>query len=334
MKKVTSALSVSLLLSACGGGGGGGGSGPAPQAVTAPTTSSTTTASVPIVVPAALNNIVPVFYDGYTGPSAQWNAWNRPTVDVTICNSSNVCSTLTNIVLDTASYGLRIDHSVVPPGFPALPPLVDSQFGALANCADFISGYMWGGVYTATVKMGGEVAANIPVMVYNDPNVSSTAPTNCTSASPTNIGNVNDLGGNGILGVGPQLNSGTASYYSVSSCNASSSCAEVTVPESDALPNPVSAFAADYNGFILIPQGNGVAASSTSNLVFGINTQSNNQVTGYTIVNTNVAGNVNVAVTDTSNYVNNAISYFDTGTVDQEVYLRNYVAAAQNYIIQ
>ena len=304
---------LSLGLSACGGGGGGGGGS------TAPSSSTTTPSSTSITVPAAAGNTIPVSYTGMPG----YHEWNRPVVSITVCNASGACSVVNNIILDTGSYGLRLDAGAMPAGFPTLPATT-SAGSSIASCTNFVSGYTFGGVYTATVKIGGETASNINIQMYDDPNAPATPPTSCTSPSPYNKGNVASMGANGILGIGPEMFDSSSSYYTMS-CAATLACQPISpAPTSIELPNPVSAFSADYNGFILTPQGNGLAASSTSTLTFGINTQADNQLIGYTMINADQVNEFNVSVTDPGGTVNtSSTSYFDTGTGSNVVYLAN-----------
>ena len=323
---------LSLGLSACGGGGGSSSSSVSPYStatVVAPTVST-----APILVPAASNNTIPVSYSGMPGYSG---FWNRPMVSVTVCNASNACSIVNNVLVDTGSYGLRLDARAMPAGFPTLPATT-SAGSSIASCTNFISGYTFGGVYTATVKIGGETAGNINIQMYDDPNAPATPPTSCTSPSPTNIGSVAVMGANGIIGIGQEMFDSASSYYTMS-CAATLTCQPILpVSTSIELPNPVSAFSADYNGFILTPQGNGLAASSTSTLTFGINTQADNQLIGYTMINADQVNEFNVSVTDPGGTVNiSPASYFDSGTGSNVVYLANqqptfHVGTPTNYL--
>src|SRR5881392_2688287 len=69
---------------------------------------------------------------------------------------------------------------------------------ALAECAPFASGFAWGSVRLADVRIGGESAGSLPVQVINDAAIPS-PPAACTSRG-SNFG----VGGNskGILGIG------------------------------------------------------------------------------------------------------------------------------------
>lgn len=320
----TKILTYTLLataLTACGGGGGGGGSG-----------SPSTPVQPNNVVGAAPNNSITVNYANYSGPATNVpQSWNRPFVSVTICNATGTCSTLNNILLDTGSYGLRIDAAQLPPGFPLLPSANDASGKPLTDCAIFASGYVWGGVYGATVKLGGETATNIPIQVYNDQNSPATPPSSCLAISGTNMGAASSLAANGILGVGP-IASDTSSLYYQKQCAANAAC-QATNPLPSAILNPVAGFSADSNGIIITNPSTGVgpAYNMTGNLVFGVNTQSDNQLAGYTMVAADAVDGVNISVTDQAGLqTSSASSYLDTGSTLNATYLSTTPTAILN----
>src|SRR5579885_1364060 len=94
------------------------------------------------------------------GPASDQYA-NEPCGSVTICvpGTSN-CQTISNLLIDTGSSGLRVFSSVV-----TLPlTTVSSGSGTLAECVAFGDGStMWGPIATAAVQMGGEPAVNVPI---------------------------------------------------------------------------------------------------------------------------------------------------------------------------
>ncbi|MEX3944040.1 DUF3443 domain-containing protein [Paraburkholderia sp. BR10937] len=273
------------LVAACGGGGGSsggssssssgssGGSGSAVPSPTQQPTAATAANTVGVVVNRGLTGTLP----------------NIPTVTVTICVAgTNNCQPISNVQVDTASFGLRLLASAIPsPLLSALPGAMASNGGTLAECTAFADGYTWGTVRPADVKIGGETASNIPIQVIGDLN-SSTVPSACAgfgNAQDT----VQDLGANGILGIGvaPYDNLGT--YYA---CPGNTNCAAATVAQTQLVANPVPKFGADGNGVILemAPVSDSGAPSATGTLVFGIGTQSNNAMTASQSYNTDSWG--------------------------------------------
>jgi hypothetical protein len=69
---------------------------------------------------------------------------NAPCVSVTICQpSTNNCQTISDILVDTGSYGLRVFSSVLA---VATTPVTDGAAHPIAECAQFGSGNDWGPV--------------------------------------------------------------------------------------------------------------------------------------------------------------------------------------------
>ena len=117
-------------------------------------------------------------------------------------------------------------------------------------------------------------------------------------ATGANLGSVAALGAKGILGVGlfqhdcgppcaSRVIAGT--YYE---CSASG-CSGSVMPLADQVANPVAAFAANNNGVVLaMPAvGPGGATTLSGALIFGIDTQGNNQVGSATVYAANASGN-------------------------------------------
>lgn len=305
-------VSAVSLVAACGGGGSGndaaanngGGSPSSPSASSGPS-------QQPIAATAA--NTVPVTVNaGLTGQLP-----NIPTVSVTLCvaGTSN-CTTVNNVQVDTASFGLRLLASALPASFAnALPATAAAGGGTLAECTAFADGYTWGSVRTADVKLGGETASNIPIQLIGDLAASSTpqACANIGAAQDT----VQDLGANGILGVGVAptdcgVSCTTASGSNYFACPNGTNCAITPAAIAQQVANPVPHFATDNNGVILqmAPVSNSGAPSATGTLVFGIGTQSNNAMTGAQTLATDQWGNV----TATFNNAALKAAFLDSGS--------------------
>lgn len=265
---------LALTLFGCGGGGSGsGGATSAPQS----TPSASNQVTVKVMQDPDISNVATI---------------NIPYVTVTVCDSNGSCQSVDHVVVDTGSYGLRILKSAVSQ--LVLPPVAGSVPGqSLAECATFLDGYMWGSVAMAGVRIGGEkTTTNIPIQLIADPSLPSAPSPSCTGTGPDESTLVG-IGGNGILGVGQFVND-AGLYYS---CSASSCTALTTangnIPSSQQVSNPVASFPTDNNGVILqMPGVPGTGAATASGvLTFGIGTQSDNDLGGYSILRADFNGN-------------------------------------------
>jgi hypothetical protein len=269
-----------MLAFAALAGCGGGSSGPAPTA------SVDTPAPTPT---AAGANVVPIVVDTGTDGSA----FNTPFVSVTVCvPGTTTCQTIDHVLVDTASYGLRLVASAAS-SLP-LPAVSNAGGQAVGECAHFASGYAWGSVHRADIKLAGEVASNIPVQLIDDRTADfAAAPTACSNTG-SNFGV--GQGANGILGVGFfNQDCGSACTSSAApglyfAC-ANGGCTGTALPLASQVANPVPAFA-DNNGVVITlanpPPGGTALLAGT--LTFGVGTQSNNQLGGATIYTVNSQG--------------------------------------------
>jgi hypothetical protein len=190
------------------------------------------------------------------------------------------CQTIDNVQVDTGSQGLRILASALSPSL-TLPAVASGTGSTVAACSVFGSGYTWGSVRTADVRLAGEVAAATSIQVIADPAVPA-APADCRNSGLPML-TATSLRSNGILGVGPfsaDCGAGCAStalprwYYGCTS----STCVSATLPVAQQVTNPVSRFAADNNGLVIeLPAVADAGVSSVAGtMTFGIGSQSNN----------------------------------------------------------
>ena len=240
------------------------------------------------------SNVMKITVNGSLCPASAY--FNEPCVSITICvpGSNSQCQTISNILLDTGSYGLRIFHEAVSISLPSV--LNNGQ--EIGTCATFGTGADWGKVVSADIIVGNldgtEIASSVPIQLINS-NYSgfSSNPSWCNngsvdlSASSANY--------NGILGVGVfQQDCGYAcAYYSVGmyySCDGISSCNSTTVPLSKQVTNPISMLPTDNNGIIIsLPQTTNSAVTGMA--ILGINTKSNNiPPSTITVLNTGSSG--------------------------------------------
>jgi len=261
-------------------------------------------------------NVALVFID--SGPAGANNIINVPFVSVTVCRpGTSTCQTVDHLLVDTGSYGLRIIAPGVLDPALALPAVTGAGGNPAGECAQFFSGYLWGSVRRADVKIAGMTAPSLPVQWVGDTGAAFTRIPSSCSSSGGNLGSVAALGANGILGVGlfnqdcgascaTQVVPGT--YYE---CTASG-CAGTAMPLANQVANPVAAFASDNNGVVLampaVPAGG--ATTLTGALIFGIDTQANNTIGTATVYAANSSGNF----TTTYKGVSLTSSFLDSGS--------------------
>ncbi|MHB8667588.1 MAG: DUF3443 domain-containing protein [Burkholderiales bacterium] len=237
--------------------------------------------SVALGVTDLTGNVAPVVID--SGPAGAGGVINVPFVSVTLClPGTSTCQTVDHVLVDTGSSGLRIIAGALSSSL-VLPAVTDSGGNPVGECTQFVSGFLWGSVRLADVKIAGETAPSLPLQVAGDTNpIFTRIPSGCSNTGG-NMGAVAALGANGILGVGlfnqdcgarcaTQADNGMYYACTASACTGTTLASQVS--------NPVTAFAADNNGVVLVMPAvtNGGATTLTGTLIFGIDTQGNNQV--------------------------------------------------------
>ncbi len=283
-------LATAGLLAACGGGGGGGAPGP-------------TTPSAP--------NVLAMRINGGTDGSA----FNIPFVTVTVCQpSGSPCVDVPNVLVDTGSQGLRITASALA-GLAL--PAVQAGANLLGQCGQFASGFTWGSVRRATVRLGGDTTSSpVSMQVIADPAANfANVPAGCAAVGG-NLGA--GLGALGILGVGlfdqdcdaACVNSAAPNVYY--SCSAASACSSVQVQLANQVRNPVAALPVNNNGVVLqlppVPPGGVNTLEGT--LLLGVGTQANNQIANASIVRTDTSGRFTTVYRGTTY----ADSFLDSGS--------------------
>jgi len=252
-------------------------------------------------------NVLPITVDGSLCSSGSYA--NKPCVSVTVCTpGTSSCQVVTDLLLDTGSYGLRIFKQALSVSLPQ----VTVGSGSLAECVQFGDDSSdWGPVQMASVILGNEPAVQVPIQVIDATFGTRTRACQNADLSPTSAGF------NGILGVGlfPQdcgsqcTASANIGYYSA--CNGSI-CSGTTVPLASQVQNPVALLPVDNNGVLVqlpgVPLG-GVPSVSGS-LVLGIGTQSNNSPASITTYPANSVGEF----TTTFNGVSYTTSFIDSGS--------------------
>lgn len=317
---------LAVALAGCSGGGGNSGTvsttmpASAPAAASAPSASSPASPSSPdssstsgTVPQSTTPNVVAV-----SVAATPTSTRNMLMASVTVCvPGTSACATIDNVQVDTGSQGLRLLASALPAGF-ALPAVAAGASASPAGeCSAFGTGYTWGAVRSADVRLAGEVAPALPIQVIADASVPTT-PSVCQGLGLAMI-NTTALRANGILGVGPFsadcgatcVNGANSSWYYA--CP-SGTCTPSTQPLAQQVSNPVAAFATDNNGVVIdLPAVSDMGQNTVSgSLIFGIGSQANNGLGGATVLRANtVSGFVTTTTSDGSVY---ALSYLDSGS--------------------
>lgn len=267
------------------------------------------------------SNVQPISVNG--GPASNYVDGAFTSVTVCVPGSSSNCQTISGVLVDTGSFGLRLLSGLSI----SLPPQTDSSGNPIAECTPFADGETWGSVNTADVKIAGETASSMPVQLIGSSTVPEglNIPSGCTGQGSL-MDTLADLNANGILGVGQQVpdcgqacasttqNAGW--YYS---CPASG-CAITTESVALQVQNPVASFASDNNGVIVeLPSLSSVAGTLSGSLIFGIGTQSNNGLGSATVFGTDDAGDFtttyqNVPYFSFLDSGSNAIYFLDSTT--------------------
>lgn len=245
------------------------------------------------------SNVQPITVDAgpaFDGVNPNTAYTNGVFTSVTVCAPGTAtCQTINGVLVDTGSVGLRLLASAVNIALPQ----ATMNGNPMTECNQFVDGYTYGSIRTADMQIAGEQANSIPIQLIGDPAFSS-IPSSCTSTGVVAENDLQGLGANGVLGVGPFLQdcgggcnvslTSTPDFYYVCS---SSGCQQTLLSLAQQLPNPVSLFAQDNNGVIIeLPAISSVGAITVSgSLLFGIGTQSNNGLSGATVLPTDVNGN-------------------------------------------
>jgi hypothetical protein len=251
-RAAAASLVVALSLSACGGGSNN-------------TAFSAANVQGVTVGPGPANNVNLLF------------------TTVTICTpgSASSCQSVDHVLVDTGSTGLRLLSSLFPASL-FLRQQTDSAGNPLVECGQFASGYTWGPVKLADVRIAQELARSTPIQLINDP-VFPAVPSSCSSIGPA-LDTAAALGANGVLGVGVfeqdcgalcAQNIVAGTYYVCPS----SGCRSTQASAALQLQNPVRLFAsANNNGVIIdLPAVPDMGAGSVDgSLIFGIGTRANN----------------------------------------------------------
>jgi hypothetical protein len=215
---------LTLALSACGGGGSSSSSTTSTSSAAAVgSTSSTDLSGLRVAdisqcsatTPSNANEAVVCVDSGPYEPGTTTRAGyiNQPFVTVRLCapGSTTNCVNIEHMLVDTGSTGVRVAVNALSSAI-SLPAITNSSGAAVAECMNFVSGYIWGSLNQADVYIGGLVARSVPIHLFGQSSTNAslgsgafpTVPTACStdgSTSLTNLGSVGSIGGNGIIGL-------------------------------------------------------------------------------------------------------------------------------------
>jgi len=257
------------------------------------------------------------------GPAA--NSVNTAFASVQVCvHASTTCQTISDVLVDTGSNGLRLLGSEVSVNLTAE---TDSSGNPLAECVQFADlSFAFGSVNIADITLAGETASSVPIQIIS-PSGFPAAPNTCNTGGKQ-LDSQATLRANGILGVGLFVQDcggpcatappPTNAYYSC----VGQVCNPATVALASQLQNPVTLFSKDNNGVLIsLPSvGASGAATLSGSLIFGIGTQTNNGLGTAKVYTTDPAGNFTATYSSTAypqSFVDsgsNAFFFLDSGT--------------------
>ena len=311
---LTQALLV-LVLAGCGGGGSGsvatstsnnGGGGQSGDSAT-------------------------ITVDSGPDPSTGYDV-DTPFVTITLCapGSTTNCQQIDHVEVDTGSYGLRVMSSALNSSVASgLQQELGTGSNPIVECTVFADGFTWGPVETADVQIAGESASSVPIQVMGSSAFENEIPSAC-SGQGTEEDTVALFGANAILGVGVftydcgstcTTDPNNGAYYTCPpNSTSTTACVGITQSENEQVVNPATQFKTDNNGVIVeLPSAAEGASGATGTLLFGIGTESNNNLGGETVYSANSSSNTYGNITTTYTTVGGQqlflpYSYFDTGS--------------------
>ncbi len=302
--KRTFAIIVALLLTGCG-----------PLRMDSDLTTSSQPASSVSLPPLSGPNVMPITVNGALCSADSYS--NKPCVSVTVCSpDGSHCQTVTDILLDTGSYGFRVFKSALSPALqnaltPSMRPLAGGSSVEIAECVQFGDGSSeWGPIALAGIGLGEEPLVQSPIQIIDS--TYETKPAQCSQSDA----NPSAAGFNGILGVGlfPQDCGPDCANFADNQlyygCRGGT-CSGIAVPVADQVANPVALLPLDHNGVVVqlpaVPIGG--VGSANGYLVLGIGTQPNNTPSGVTAYSANAFGEFETTFEGIT-----YSSYLDTGS--------------------
>ena len=95
------------------------------------------------------------------------HGFNRMVISIDLCEPGTTrCVTIDEVMVDTGSTGLRIEPGIVPSDL-GLPPILGQGGAPLGECVRFVHDQAWGFLARADLRLGGMLAANLPVQIIS-----------------------------------------------------------------------------------------------------------------------------------------------------------------------
>ncbi len=247
---------------------------------------------------------------------------NQPCVSVTLCSikDSSICQTISNILLDTGSNGLRVFKSVIDGKVLSGLMAVSSGNNLLGECITYGDGSsQWGQVTYSYVQLGQEPLVAIPIHLIDFG--FGVAPSPCQS--PNSNPDMTPKYFNGILGVGTLaqdcggvcVTSSQNNIYYTCFQNDCNSGAYVELGAQ--VINPVAALPVDNQGVsITLPSvGNNGTSFVTGTMTIGISGSPTTSV----VLNTDSDGY----------FITNSGSSYDSNSL---VWLEGFMDSGSNFL--
>lgn len=237
--------------------------------------SSNNTSSTPNQVPISI------------GSGLNGDGINTMYISLTMCSNSSgtSCQTVDNIILDTGSFGVKINKSALPESFVLILPRVTTNAGnEVYACNTFGSGYVFADEHYAALNLAGTMTNDVVVQIIeNSP--SAEIPDSCIAKGP--FDDFSNFGANGIIGINPALTLSNSSVLLYKK-DINGIYKALTSSEESGLPvlnqNPLPSLVTNNNGFVVSipPVTQNTNTNVTGTLILGINTEANNQITNQT----------------------------------------------------
>jgi hypothetical protein len=247
------------------------------------------------------------------GPEGNYANGLFTTVSICAPGTSN-CQSVSGVLVDTGSYGLRILASALSQVNSGLQQQQDVNGNSVFECAQFVDSVVWGPVKNADVQIGNERAPAIPVEVIDSSSVP--LPASCKAKGPAEQ-DIASLGANGILGIGLFLEdcgsacavSGSANpgfYYGCSG----SACTVIAQSTAAQIQNPIGSFSSDNNGVVVqLPTPAQGSPSVSGSLTFGVGTADDNALGSSMVFAPDSFGNMKTSFKNQT-----YASFLDTGS--------------------
>lgn len=205
---------------------------------------------------------------------------NQPCVTVTICLPGTAqCQTISDILIDTGSVGLRVFRSVLSLDLSSQIAR-DPQGNQIGECVIFGTGADWGPVATAGIILGQQPPVVVPIQLI-DASFAGQSPAFNPCREPVDDTPIN-TGLNGILGIDAFISDEGAGVYF--SCTPQA-CSFLAQPPGF-VQNPIAMLPVDNNGYVVtFPSvGSGGSATVTGAVIMGVSTQANNSPAGVSVL--------------------------------------------------